>query len=204
MVQGLKLLLAPLAWSFLTATIKFDTLPRTYLTAARPLIYCCLHRDILPAIIHVKPACPALLVSPSPDGDILIRTLGRQNYRFVRGGTGEDGNRAFLGLVRQLEEGASVGVAVDGPKGPFGTIQEGILQLARLTGAPILPLVARPQRAGSLSTWDRTVIPYPFTRVTFSHGALLEISRQAGRRDIDLAKAQLARFFGVGEDAPCE
>ena len=204
MVQALKLVLAPLAWRFLIATVKLEEIPGSFLARGKPLIFCCLHRDILPSIMHVKPACPALLVSPSADGDILIRTLGRRSYRFVRGGTGEDGNRAFLGLVKMLEQGSSVGIAVDGPKGPYGTIQEGVLQLARLTGAAILPMVAQPERARVLSTWDRTVIPYPFTRVTFRHGAPFEISRQAGRQDLDLAKNRLAGFFEVGDEQPCE
>lgn len=204
MIQELKLVLAPLAWRFLIATVKLDELPGSFLAPGNPLIFCCLHRDILPSIMHVKPARPALLVSPSSDGDILIRTLGHRNYRFVRGGTGEDGNRAFLGLVRMLEEGTSVGIAVDGPKGPYGTIQDGVLQLARLTGATILPMVAQAERARVLSTWDRTVIPYPFTGVSFRHGSPFEISRQAGRQDLDQAKNRLAGFFEVGDELPCE
>lgn len=202
MVQGLKLALAPLAWRFLSLTVQTESLPAHYLDSGQPLIYCCLHRDILPAIMHVKPARPALLVSPSPDGDILIRTLGKKNYRFVRGGTGENGNRAFMGLVRQVEEGHSVGLAVDGPKGPYGTIQDGVLQLARLTGASIVPLVACPGRARVLSTWDRTVIPYPFTEVGFNHGDYLTISRQAGGQDVGQAKKSLLEFFGVEGTAP--
>jgi lysophospholipid acyltransferase (LPLAT)-like uncharacterized protein len=201
MLQQLKLLLAPGAWRLLCAVTRLEKLPEAYLTQGGPLILSCLHRDILPAIMHVKPARPALLVSHSPDGDILIRTLGEKSYRFVRGATGDDGTRAFKGLVRQLEQGHSVGLAVDGPKGPFGSIQEGVLQLARLTGAPILPLVARPRRAWVLGTWDRTVVPVPFSRVEFRHGPLLTVPRDAGRAELQGMKDQLADFFGVREVA---
>ncbi len=197
MGQGLKLTLAPPVWRLLSATIRLERLPDRYLAPGRPLILSCLHRDILPAIMHVKPARPALLVSLSPDGDILIRTLGRRHYRFVRGATGEEGNRAFMGLVRELDRGHSVGVAVDGPKGPFGAIQDGVLQLARLTGVAILPLVARAERARTLSTWDHTVVPYPFSRVEFDHGPLLTVSRRAGHDEIQQARERLAGFFGV-------
>ena len=201
MLQGLKLALAPLLWRFMGFTTRLDHLPAKYLDLNLPLIFSCLHRDILPAIMYVKPARPALLVSHSPDGEILIRCLGHTHYRFVRGATGEGGGRAFMDLVRCMEEGVSVGVAVDGPKGPFGAIQEGVLQLARLTGAPILPLLAKPDRSAVLSTWDRTVVPYPFSRVRFKHGPLLTVPRKAGRGEILEIKAQLAEFFGVEGDA---
>lgn len=201
MLQQLKLLVAPGAWRLLCALTRVEKLPAEYLAAGSPLILSCLHRDILPAIIHVKPARPALLVSHSPDGDILIRTLGERHYRYVRGATGDNGNRAFRGLVKQLEQGHSVGLAVDGPKGPFGSIQEGVLQLARLTGAPILPLAARPGRAWVLNTWDRTVVPRPLARVDFKHGPLLSVPRDAGRTEILDMKNRLADFFGVPEVA---
>lgn len=202
MVQGLKLALAPLAWRILEAGLRLEDFPDHLLAAGHPLILCCLHRDILPTIMHVKPARPALLVSPSPDGDILVRTLGHRNYCFVRGATGEGGTRAFMGLARQLREGRSVGVAIDGPKGPFGAIHDGVFQLARLTGAPIMPLVAQPARFRRLGTWDRTVVPGLFTKVHFVHGPLLHLPRQSGLEEIGRARSSLARFFGVEEEAP--
>lgn len=202
MIQGLKLALAPLAWRVLKACLRLEAFPAALTAEGRPLILCCLHRDILPTIMHVQPVRPALLVSNSPDGDILVRTLGQRDYCFVRGATGEGGTRAFMGLARRLREGRSVGVAIDGPKGPFGAIHDGVLQLARLTGAPILPLVAHPGRFHSLGTWDRTVVPGLFTWVRFEHGPLLMLSRNCGQDDLEVARRQLAGFFGVGEGPP--
>jgi lysophospholipid acyltransferase (LPLAT)-like uncharacterized protein len=158
-IQGLKLALAPPAWALLCRGARLKVWSADRVARPGPFIFACLHRDILPAIIFVKPARPALLVSHSPDGDILLKTLGRGGYRFVRGATGEGGGRALVGMRRELESGHSVGVAVDGPKGPFGSIHEGILHLARITGAPVIPLKAHCRRALVLDTWDRTVVP---------------------------------------------
>jgi len=200
MAQGLKMALAPVAWRLLERSLRVPEIPYKFLQGDQPVILSCLHRDILPAIIHVKPARPALLVSTSPDGDILLRTLGDKDYRFVRGGTGDGGKKAFVELVRHLEAGHNVGLAVDGPKGPFGHIADGILQLARLTGAPIVPLVANAQRASVLGTWDRTVVPWPWSRVTFRQGELVHISRQATADELAQAKVGLARFFQVEKE----
>ncbi len=195
MLQGIKMTLAPVAWKFLCGTLKLEPLPQRFLEDQQPYIFSSLHRDILPGIMHIKFAQPALLVSKSPDGDILTRTLGDKHYSYVRGATGEDGGKAFVHLVRALEQGTSVAVALDGPKGPYGVIHEGALQLARLTGVPILPFVARPSRAKVLATWDRTVVPLPGSRVSFVHGEVLRISRHGGKEELAQAKQKLFKFF---------
>lgn len=197
MVQGLKMALAPVTWRFIEKTVRVKPLTRCLLDSPQPVILSCLHRDILPAIIHVKPAKPALLVSTSPDGDILVRTLGTRHYRFVRGGTGDDGKRAFMDLVRHLEAGHNVGLAVDGPKGPYGVIADGVMQLARLTGAPVIPLIAEANKAKVLNTWDRTIVPWPGSQVSFRHGEPLFVERHATAADLAHAKGILARFFDV-------
>jgi lysophospholipid acyltransferase (LPLAT)-like uncharacterized protein len=199
-LQGLKMTLAPGVWRLLTATVRlaeFDPPPEL---EPGPFIFACLHRDILPAIMHVKPQRPVLLVSNSPDGDILIRTLGEQDYRFVRGATGLDGRRALVDLRRCLQEGQSVGIAVDGPEGPYGSIREGVLHLARLTGVPVLPLVADAPGALVLDTWDRTVVPAPFRRVQMSLGPVLRIHADAGQAELEIGRETLAEFFGVTEE----
>lgn len=200
--QALKLVLAPVAWRIMRATVRlpeFQPLPSDH---KRPLIFACLHRDILMAIMHVRTMRPSLLVSQSPDGDILIRTLGRRDYGFARGATGEDGKRAFVALRRELENGHSIGLAVDGPKGPFGVINEGVLQLSRLSGAPIVPLRAEAGRRLVLGTWDRTVVPHLFSRVLMHRGDDLVIERESGEPELATAREQLAQFFAVkgGQD----
>lgn len=196
-LQRLKLVFAPLAWQGLRNSIRLAEFDPSSVAPNRALIFACLHRDILPAIIHVRSMRPTLLVSQSPDGDILIRTLGRKNYGFVRGATGENGQRAFVALRRELERGHCIGLAVDGPKGPFGAINEGVLQLSRLSGAAIVPLVADAGRHTVLNTWDRTVVPHPLARVSMHRGAELSLSRSATEADLEFVRGQLAQFFAV-------
>ena len=197
-LQGLKLILAPPAWTVLCKLVRLPTHSPESTPVDGPWIFACLHRDILPAIMYVRPAHPALMVSHSPDGDILVKTLGSRGYRFVRGATGEGGGRALVGLRRELENGHSVGVAVDGPKGPYGAIHDGVLHLARLTGAPIVPLRAFNRHALVLGTWDRTVVPLPLGGTVIREGEPLRV---AGSEDHDRVRASLARYFGVGKVA---
>lgn len=164
-------------------------------SADGPVIFACLHRDFLVAIRYVRPARPCLLVSSSTDGDILVRTLGTGGYDYVRGSTGSGGGRALVELRRRLEAGRCLGLAVDGPKGPFGRVQDGVLHLARLTGAPILPLRVRASRAWVLGTWDRTVVPQPGSRISVTVGPALRCGRDAGPDTLDRLRSRLEGFL---------
>ena len=195
--QALKLALAPLGWALLRRTVRVEG-P----APSGPCIYACLHRDILPAILYVRPTRPVLMVSSSPDGDILVRTLGERDFGFVRGSGEEHGGRAFLALCRLVEEGRSAGLAVDGPKGPFGQVRDGVILLARRTGVPIVPLRARVRGAIGLDTWDRTVVPLPLARVRMLAGAPLSVPRDADESETARIRSALAAGFGLREESP--
>ena len=199
-LQALKLALAPLAWPLLSGTWRMTDFDPEHVDGCGPVIFACLHRDILPAICYVRPARPVLLVSNSPDGDILVKTLGRRGYEFVRGGTGDDGGRAFVKLRRLVAQGRFVGLAVDGPEGPFGAIHEGVLLLAKLSGAPIVPLVARTASAVVLRTWDRTVVPRPFSSVEMIRGRALDLPADLDEAGMAKARQDLAHSFGLTKE----
>lgn len=198
--QALKVVAAPWLWRVLRATVRLS--PADVLTAGRggPVIYACLHRDILPCLLFVEAAAPHLLVSGSDDGAILVRALRGSRFGFVRGATGERGGRALVELRRVLEAGGAIGVAVDGPTGPYGEIRDGVAHLARLTGRPVVPLAAAPACAWRLRTWDRTVVPVPGSRVVMRVGAPLV----AGNGEPDLEASRLREALGAFFAAPGE
>jgi lysophospholipid acyltransferase (LPLAT)-like uncharacterized protein len=200
-LQRLKLALAPPIWRLISRSWRLQTTDRTDGDPAGPVIFACLHRDILAAIVHCRPARPALLVSKSDDGQILTRTLADDGYRFARGSTGHDGREGYVALLRQLRAGRHVGVAVDGPRGPFGHVHPGALQLARRAGVGIVPLSVRARPCLQLKTWDRTVLPLPWARIEVAAGAELRIDRDATNEQLaDLAR-RLAAALGVPEGA---
>jgi hypothetical protein len=195
--QRLKLLLTPPAWRLLAATVRRT--PRAGTARDGAVIFACLHRDMIPAILHTRPARPALLVSRSSDGEILRRTLSREGFSFVRGSTGKEGSAAFLGLLAVLQAGGSVGLAVDGPRGPFGVVHDGVIRLARLAGVPIVPLRCRPGAHVALKTWDRTVVPAPLGRLVVTEAPDLSVDREAGAEDCAAAARLLAAALVGGE-----
>jgi lysophospholipid acyltransferase (LPLAT)-like uncharacterized protein len=170
--------------------------------AQPPCIYACLHRDLIPAILHVQRVRPMLLVSRSPDGDILVRILSRYGFGFSRGSTGKDGGQAFVRLLAALRSGRSVGVAVDGPRGPFGAVREGVVQLSRRSGCPIVPLLVQPGRHWQLRNWDRTVLPCPFSKVEVHEAEPLFVDPEAQGPVLESWRHRLASALLEGTPRP--
>ena len=77
--------------------------------------------------------------------------------------------RAALELKKLLEQGRAIGLAVDGPHGPAGTVKPGVFFLAKTTGRPIVAMHVRALKSFRLkSRWDRYEIPWPFSEVVIS------------------------------------
>lgn len=113
----------------------------------------------------------AIMVSQSKDGEIIARILSRQGHRIVRGSTSRGGARAMVNMIRILkEEGCTGGIIPDGPRGPRYKVQPGVIALGKKTGYPIIPISYSAQRIKAFDSWDRFVLPYPFTKGTFIYG----------------------------------
>ncbi len=195
--QRLKLGLGPAGWRLLAVTCRHRTTSLAPGPVAEPVIFACLHRDILPAMLYCRSARPHLLISKSDDGEILVRTLGRCGFGFVRGSTGHAGHEGFVGLLRALRNGQHVGVAVDGPRGPSGRVHDGVLQLAKRAQAPILPLVARCRGPLVLSTWDRTRVPLPFSAFAVDDKPPVLVAADADDAALEAARRLLGERLEV-------
>lgn len=155
-----------------------------------PVIYASLHQDMIAALMYVSTSGATLLVSNSKDGNLLESVLSGDKLKFIRGSTGQSGSLAVKRLVTELRAGNSIGLAVDGPKGPHGAIQEGVIAISRLSGCPIVPLTMDYSRKINLKNWDRTAVPIPFSKTTVTAGEKLYCEHESATVEI-LADALL-------------
>lgn len=132
-----------------------------------------------------------ILVSAHSDGRLIARTLAHFNTRTVTGSTRRGGAQALRRLHRVLRSGGAVGITPDGPRGPRMRVSPGVIQLARLTGAPVYPFVfsARPCRI--FDSWDRFVLPLPFARGLYLWGDPIIVDRHADKEAIEAARRAL-------------
>jgi hypothetical protein len=147
--------------------------------AKSPVIYAMWHgRILMLPYLYGRLRPLHVLISRSRDGELVSRFIGGFGLRVVRGSTSRGGGVALRALARLLRhERAEVVVVPDGPRGPREVAQPGAVVLARLSGAPVVPVGVGASRATVLTTWDGFQIPHPFARLTVVFGPPLRVDR---------------------------
>jgi len=107
----------------------------------------------------------AALISASRDGDLLSDAIHRFKYDVVRGSSSKLGASGLLQLSDVLAGGRDVVITPDGPRGPAYEIGPGLVFLAQKTGAPVLPINMEYSSCWRVKSWDRFIIPKPFSKV---------------------------------------
>jgi hypothetical protein len=155
------------------------------------LLFALWHGDFLPVTLYGRGQGVCVVVSSSPDGEILARLLRGYGYRAVRGSNRRGGLRSMVELARAVRRGADAAVAVDGPRGPALVAKAGIVVVARLTGCPIVPLGVAFDRYKQFASWDSFRYPLPFARVVLTAGDPILVTRddpvEARRRELQAA-----------------
>jgi lysophospholipid acyltransferase (LPLAT)-like uncharacterized protein len=119
--------------------------------------------------------------------------------RSIRGSSARtDGrNKGGASAIRQLAHAAEAGYHViitpDGPKGPPEKIKPGVIQLGAITGRTIVPLGVAASRIIRISTWDKTMIPMPFTQIVASYGKFLTVPRTGDSIELESHREELER-----------
>jgi lysophospholipid acyltransferase (LPLAT)-like uncharacterized protein len=148
------------------------------------------------ARIALSPACwpldcaqePRALISLSPDGQFIAGAVARLGFPAIRGsgardadgGRAKGGAGAFRDVLRWLRGGGGVAVTPDGPRGPAEEMGQGMPLLAKASGASVLLVGLASKPCLRLKSWDRAVLPLPFTR-----GAIVWVRAEAPPRDAD-------------------
>lgn len=111
-----------------------------------------------------------VLISNSPDGELIAKIVGRLSFPAIRGSTTMDSraNRrsigAFREAVRFIDAGGVVAITPDGPRGPAEQMPQGPVMLARARQTPVFLFGLAAHPTLTLNSWDKTQIPLPFGR----------------------------------------
>jgi hypothetical protein len=111
-----------------------------------------------------------VLISEHGDGELISRTIGHFGFDSVRGSSRRGALKAMRELIRRMRDGGDFAFTPDGPQGPRYTVQPGVVDFARRTGYPILPVTFSARWAKVLGSWDRFMLPIPFTRGELAWG----------------------------------
>ncbi len=133
-------------------------------------IIACWHSDLLmiPVYRHIRPHHPAsAIISQHKDGEIVAKALSYLSIKSLRGSTRKGARKVLLEAFRAVRDGDDVQISPDGPKGPRYHINDGAVALAQKGNLPIMIIGYRADRYWQLKSWDRFVIPKPFSKIDF-------------------------------------
>jgi lysophospholipid acyltransferase (LPLAT)-like uncharacterized protein len=133
----------------------------------------------------------AALISASRDGDLLSDAIHRFDYDVVRGSSSKLGASALLQLGEELTAGRDIVITPDGPRGPAYALGPGIVFLAQKTGARVLPMNMEYSSCWRVKSWDRFIIPKPFSKVRVIVGQPLEIRSTSTDDDFENERVRL-------------
>ncbi len=181
-------LLGPVLLGLLHLTIRHVSRPRRRAAHRRddvslrgPVIYAFWHQaQLIPAWTQ-RGKGVAILVSRHGDGELISRVVERLGFHPVRGSSTRGGVPALKKMIREIRSGRDAAFTPDGPRGPRFRVHPGLIQAASLSGAPIRPLGFAVSRVKRLRSWDRFLIPLPFSRGVMWLGPLIHVPRDLDR-----------------------
>lgn len=170
-----------------------DTTPNHFLKHKKPVIAAAWHGRIGMLVYSVPtPQVVRVLVSNHRDGEFIAGVMKLFGCTAIRGSTRDvakskqkGGIKALRAMTRAIEDGHTIFITPDGPRGPRMRASQGIIKLAQLTGAPILPFSYSMRHRRVVDSWDKFIIPRPFSRGIFVWGEPIYVPHEADDAALD-------------------
>jgi lysophospholipid acyltransferase (LPLAT)-like uncharacterized protein len=141
-------------------------------------IYASWHQRFFPGITFIAKRKPiSIMISQSKDGELISRIVDQLGWHPVRGSSSRGGKRALKEVYTLAKKGCKVAHIVDGPKGPQGVVKPGLLIISKASGMPILPTITSAEKKWVFNSWDRFIVPKPFSRVIIRFGDEINVPK---------------------------
>ncbi len=168
-------------------------LHKEFFLGTRQFIGVCWHRASIFFCYYYGPFHPMIMFSQSSDGEYLARFARNCGVIPVRGSSTRGGERGLIQMIRSFQQGTRIcSTVLDGPQGPRYKAKKGLLYLAKKTGLPLLPFMWSARRSITLEkTWDKTMLPKPFSEVVISYGAPMFVSKDCTDSELEILTLEL-------------
>lgn len=184
-----------LAWfavSILCLTVRFRSVGEEKLFQGKGRVMMTWHGQQLPGYFYFRRRAYAIIVSLSKDGDLASSIMRRFGWKIIRGSSNRGGARALIEMIRLLRQGGVVAVTPDGPSGPLYHIEPGVIYMAQKTESELVPCSFVMDRFWEFNSWDRFVVPKPFSKCVVYFGTELSIPSKLSEDEFELAKERAA------------
>jgi len=135
------------------------------------------HGDLMTPLYLSRDQGWIVLVSPVWEGELIARMVSGLGYGLIRASSGYHPSRGLRQCLKALHKDEHVVIILDGPQGPRRVVKPGVINLASLSGRPIIPAFGGAQHFIRLPSWDRQAIALPFTKTELRFGEPLYIPK---------------------------
>ena len=139
----------------------------------KPILLCTWHQQFFSAIRHFKTYSkfnPGLMISQSLDGDLVSGVANKTGWHTPRGSSSRRGKMAMNEMIEHLITYRLGAHILDGPRGPMGKVKAGVIRMAQEVDALVVPFYTYAENAWFLNSWDKFMLPKPFSRVILTFG----------------------------------
>lgn len=141
-----------------------------------------------------------VMMSHSRSGQIQAALWRLHGFPTVWGSTKKrEGVRALREALRGLRDNQVFALTPDGPKGPLHCCQPGVVYLASNAPAPVFPIAVAAANFWQLRTWDRYLIPKPFSRVHVHIGEALQVPPDLSRDELELWQSRISQALDAAQ-----
>ncbi len=141
-------------------------------------IYASWHQRFFPGITFVARRKPiSIMISQSKDGELISRIVNQLGGHPVRGSSSRGGKKALREVCTLAKKGYKIVHIVDGPRGPRAVVKPGLLIISKVSGMPIIPTIISAEKKWVFNSWDRFIVPKPFSRVIIRFGDEINVPK---------------------------
>lgn len=165
------------------------------------VLLCAWHQHFFGAIRHFqsyRDYKPGLMISQSKDGHIIAEVARRSGWEPIRGSSSRGGLEAMLKMIGKLKKERLAGHIVDGPRGPAGEVKAGVIRISHAADAAIVPFYLQADKAWYFNSWDRFMLPKPFSKVTLRFDEMLKFPATTDHEAFEDQRRQLQETMRKG------
>ncbi len=156
------------------------------LNPGKGLLYASWHRGLIFLVYFYRNLKFVVMASASKDGELAAQATKRYGWIPIRGSSSYRGTEALRKMVAYFNKGYRGGLVVDAPRGPRYVSKIGVIVMSKMTGLPIIPVMWSADRFWQLRSWDRTIIPKPFSRIVFLYAEeFIRVPKDASREECE-------------------
>ncbi|MFC1859042.1 lysophospholipid acyltransferase family protein [Thermodesulfobacteriota bacterium] len=165
-----------------------------YLKNGGTVLLCTWHQQFFSAIRHFqnyKVFNPSIMISQSKDGEIVAGVAKRTGWHPVRGSSSKGGKRALRNMIDNFKKTKLASHIVDGPRGPSGKVKAGVIRLAHVANAVIVPFYVSAENGWHFNSWDEFLLPKPFSKVSLRFGKMIKFESVKDEDSFEKQRKQL-------------